>query len=92
MEETTTTFVERGPVRRIGIVLAAGLAAAAVCAGVSLAGGAGGSAGSGGEPAGTSGRGAPSFVQEDGGGERDGRNCPNKDRGSNSDGAAVATV
>jgi len=92
MEERTATRVERAPVRRIGILLAAGLPAAAVWAGASLAGGAGGSAGSGGEPTGTSDRSAPSFVQEDGDRKRNGRNCPERDGRSNAGGAADVSV
>ena len=95
MDTRTVTRAERSPVRRVALVLAAGLAAAAAWAGVSLAGGAGGSGGaasSGTGPAGASDTSGPSFVQQDDGGDRDGRNCPDKDGGSNSGGAADTDV
>lgn len=95
MDTRTFTRAEPSPVRRVALVVAAGLAAAAVWAGVSIAGGTGGSRGAastGTGPAGASDTSGPSFVQQDGGGERDGRNCPDKERGPNSDGAADATV
>lgn len=95
MDIRPATRAEPSPLRRVAFAMVAGLAAAAVWAGVSIAGGTGGSAGSAStgagpaQPAETSG---PSLVQEGGNGQQDGRDCPNKDGGSNSDGAADASV
>ena len=94
MDTRTVTRADPSPVRRVALVVAAGLAAAAVWAGVSIAGGTGASGGAArtdNGPAGASDTSGPSFVEQDGGGEREGRNCPDKD-GSNSGGAADATV
>ena len=95
MDTRTATRTEPSPVRRVALVIGAGLAAAAVWAGISIAGGTGGSGGaaSGGSgPAATSDASGSSFVQQDDGGDGDGRNCPEKDGGSNSGGAADTDV
>ena len=95
MDSRTVARAERSPVRRVALVLAAGLAAAAAWAGVSLAGEvgrSGGAASSGTGPAGASDTSGPSFVQQDDVGDRDGRHCPDKDGGSNSGGAADTDV